>query len=436
MNKSPTFRKRIRERSSDILNNRNIRYFLGNLGIVFIFRMLSAVLNVVGLVMAARKLGVVALGDISMIQSIAYFLIIPMVFGIHISIIKYLPESDKEQERQIIGSAVICNGVLAGLFVVVFLKLSEAFSIIAHISETQWVLSIALAVVINFATISESILRAKNKFFLLSIGKLIGTSVFFVIVLASYFRSDSFNFFILALIVNFIIFTLIAWIFSRDFKLSFSLKTAKHLYRYGGITMVSVSFSTILFSSDLFIVNYFCSSYDVGMYSVYQVNVRNFFNLLFHEVFAIVFLPAIALLEKSKVYTRILSILTWLLPLAIVGNALLCITLILLYGKDYPLNWLYVAIVSISTGFHFIYWIFHSVFSVEGKRGALLCLITLGIPLPVLILISVLLTKFYGILGTMLATLVIQLVLIGTFTFVIKTQYLNRKIKSVAVVES
>lgn len=432
MTKTVALLSHVRELSSTILKNDNAKNFLSNLSTVFIFRMLSAVLNVIGLILAARKLGVIALGDISMIQSIAYFLIIPMVLGVHISIIKYLPEGkgDALQEQQIIGSAVLCNGLLTGLFVLIFLKIAETISVIAHISESQWILSVALAVAINFATMSETVLRAKNKFFLLSIAKLIGTLAFFLIVVFCYFTANSFNFFIGALIVNFVIFTVIAWAGSGVFKLSFSLKTAKTLYRYGGITMVSISFSTILFSSDLFIVNYFCSKYDVGMYSVYQVNVRNFFNLLFHEVFAIVFLPAIAQLDKSKVYTRILGMLKWLVPLAIVANAVLCIVLILLYGKDYPLNWTYVAIVSVSTGLHFIYWVFHSVFSVEGKKGAILCLLTLGIPMPLLLLLSVLFTQNLGILGTMIATLLMQLILIGTFVYIIKSRYLNQQVRT------
>lgn len=433
-------RERAGRLASGLLNNRAIASFFSNLGTVFIFRMVAAVLNIAGLILAARHLGVVALGDITLVQNIAYFLIIPMVFGIHLSTIKYYPahsdqpsEADKLQEQQIIGTIAVCNTVLVILWTALYLSVTRAMNVFGHVSATEWTLSIIFAVALNFSMVSESVLRAKQKFFLLSVAKLIGTCVFFIIVLACYTRLDTYPYFIIALIVSFVLFTLIALIGLRGSKFAFSKEMAGKLYRYGGVTMISLLFSNILFASDLFIVNYFCSSYDVGMYSVYQVNVKNFFNLLFHEVFAVVFLPTVAQLDKGRVYSLIVRLIPLLLPVAIIGNVLLCVVLLFFYGKGYPLNWTYVGLVSVSTGFHFIYWIFHSVFSMEGKKGAMMCLTVLGIPLPLLIAVYLVLTKYNGIWGTMVANLVTQCVLLGTFVLLIRFKYLKQARQTVPV---
>jgi O-antigen/teichoic acid export membrane protein len=423
--------------ASRLLDNRAVASFFSNLGIVFIFRMAAAVLNIVGLILAARQLGVVALGDIVLVQNIAYFLIIPIVFGIHISTIKYFPaapaegadkpgETEQLQERQIIGTIAVCNTVLAALWTALYLSATQAVNAYGHISAQEWALSIVFAVALNFSMVSESVLRAKQKFFLLSIAKLIGTCVFFAIVLACYTRLDTYSYFIIALIVSFALFTLIALIGLRGSRFAFSWEMARQLYRYGGVTMISLLFSNILFASDLFIVNYFCSSYDVGMYSVYQVNVKNFFNLLFHEVFAVVFLPTVAQLDKASMYRMIVKFVPLLLPAAVIGNMALCVALLFFYGKGYPLNWTYVVFVSVSTGLHFIYWIFHSVFSMEGKKGAVMCLTVLGIPLPLLIAVYIVLTKYSGIWGTMAANLITQCVLLAIFVWLVRFKYLNQ----------
>ncbi|MCD1258462.1 oligosaccharide flippase family protein [Paenibacillus athensensis] len=405
-------------------HNRDISSFFSRLSIVFIFRLLSAALNLLGLTLAARYQGVTALGDIVTVQNAAYFLIIPIVIGVPFSIIKYLPLAAPADAKRLIGSVWTWNLLLTAGFLLLYVLLAAWFSGWTHLSPLKWGLSVSLAVALNFSTVLEAVLRAQNKFFLLSASKMIGTVVFFLIVLLYAPKADNFSYFIGALVANFAIFAVIAWFGSGIRSFGFSWPMSRKLYGFGAINMVSGTLSMLLFSSDLFIVNYFCSAYDVGVYSVYQINVRNFFNLMFFEVFAVVFLPAIAHMDKIRIYKTVLRMIPWLLPLSVAANAVLCLLLLFMYGSGYTLHWTYVGFVSASTGFHFIYWVFNSVFTIEGRKGATLNLIVLGLPLPLLLLATVGLTMKFGITGTMLASLLTQLVLLGTFILFIQRRYL------------
>lgn len=410
-------------RLKDMAANAQVKRFASNLGTVFLFRFAAAILNAVGLVAAARTFGVVAVGDINIIQNAGFFLIIPMLIGVNVAIVKYLPEGDKEEQGRLIGSVLVWNSCLLILCSLLYLFPGMRLAAWLNLSPAVWIWSVLFAISVNISMVFDAILRAEEKFFLLGKARLIGTVLFFAIVLLACLLSGSFYLFIAGLIVNHLTFAVLAYRGMSVRRFRFSWRSSGKIYSYGSINMVSLGLSMVLFTSDIFIVNYFYSGYDVGIYSVYMVNVRMFFNLLFHEIFAVVFLPTVARLDKLMLYRRLMKLTPLLLPAAMLANAVLCVTLLFLFGSEYPLNWMFVALVSVGTGFHFLYWVLNSIFTVEGKKGALICLQVLGIPMPLLLITAVYLTHAYGIVGAMAASLVTQLVLIGMFIAVIRVQY-------------
>ncbi|GIQ70372.1 polysaccharide biosynthesis protein [Xylanibacillus composti] len=413
----------MQSRLRDIASNAQVKRFVSNLGTVFLFRFAAAVLNAVGLVAAARYFGVVAVGDINIIQNAGFFLIIPMLIGVNVAIVKYLPAGNAEEQGRLIGSVFVWNAALLMACSLLYLFPGMRLAEWLNLSPAVWLWSVLFAISVNISMVFDAILRAEEKFFLLGKARLIGTVLFFVIVLLACLLSGSFYLFIAALMVNHLTFAVLAYRGMSVRRFRFSWQSSRKIYSYGSINMVSLGLSMVLFTSDIFIVNYFYSGYEVGIYSVYMVNVRMFFNLLFHEIFAVVFLPTVAQMDKLMLYRRLMKLTPLILPAAMLANAVLCVTLLFLFGSEYPLNWTFVALVSIGTGFHFLYWVMNSIFTVEGKKGALICLQVLGIPMPFLLGATVYLTKLYGIAGAMAASLLTQLVLIGMFIVVIRLQY-------------
>ncbi len=418
----------IRQKSSKLIRNGEIRAFIENLGIVFIFRFTSAVLSVIGLVLAARYLGAVSVGNITMIQNTAYLLYIPMCFGINFSIIKFLPDCENEEESEkFLGSIGVWSLTLTVVSIIIYWLFHVYLNEALGFSAIQLLLTVIMAVTINYSMITEAILRSRKRFLSLGIIKMVSSLLFFAFTLIASLVLKNYYYFVYGIIIN--QFIVIIWSLKtiNIKKLRFSMKISKLAYKYGAINMVSGVLSYIMFSSDLYIVNHFCSAYDVGIYSLYQVNVKNFFNLMFHEIFAVVFLPTIVQMDTMKIYKRIKSLIPLMLPIAIIANMALSICMLLLYGRNYTINWVYVLLISVSLGFHFLYYVFNSVFTVEGKNGALLCMSVLGLPMPVLILISIALTRSLGITGELISLLVTQLTLVGMFLFIIKFKYLKNK---------
>lgn len=410
---------------SPFINKQVYRSFFNNLGIVFVFRFTTAVLSMVAIIFTVRNCGVIAMGNIVMVQNTANFLIIPIICGINSSIIKYLPLYEDKQSEEFIGSALVWNIIIAAVLSLIYILFRWGFCKITNLSADQWIYSVIMAAAINFATVFESILRAKKSFFSLGSIKMASTLVFFVIIVCSGLTLKNYSYYIVAFIINQAIFAILAIKKIGIKKVRVSIKISKIIYEYGAINMVSWILSYILFSIDLFIINYYCSNYDVGIYSLYQTNVRNIFNILFHDIFAVVFLPTIAGMNKVKIYKKIVSVIPFLLPIAVLANIAIGIVMFYLYGHNYKFSWMYIMIVAVSTAFHFVFWIFNSVFTIEGKKGALLCLTVLGIPMPLLIASNIVFIKFYGITGAMVCSLITQLVLIGVFILFIKYRFLN-----------
>ncbi|RCX20051.1 O-antigen/teichoic acid export membrane protein [Anaerobacterium chartisolvens] len=424
--------KSISQRVVILISDGNIKKFFSSLGVVFIFRFTTAALNMVSIALTVRYIGVAAMGDITMVQNAGYLLVIPIVSGINYSIIKYLPQCGIKERNEFIVSAFLANISVTALLVLAYISASELFCKITGFSTDKWVLSIIFAAALNFSMVMESVLRSQKMFFRLSCLKMVGSLFFFAIVLVCGFIMKSFYYFVIAMIINQCVFAILAF---RDIKIErmgFSMKAVRLIYSYGAINMVSWILSYALFSTDIFIVGHYCSAYDVGLYSLYHTNVRNFFNIMFHEVFAVVFLPTIAEIDKMKVYRKIIGLIPLLLPFSVLANAAFSIVMYFMYGGTYEFNWLYIGIVSISTGFHSIYWMLNSAFTVEGKRGAVLCLWVVGVPLPLLLAATVWITKSFGITGAMVSSLIAQLVLIGMFILTIKRLYLKYNISAMS----
>lgn len=409
------------------INHKFYRSFFSNLGIVFVFRFTTAVLSMVAIIFTVRNCGVIAMGNIGMVQNTANFLIIPIICGINSSIIKYLPLYEDKQNDEFIGTVLIWNTVLAIVLVTIYIIFKGIFCKITNLSTDLWIYSVILALTLNFATVFESVLRAKKSFFSLGTLKMISTIIFFAIVVVSVFKTKNYYFYIFGFIIYQAIFAVLTIKKIGIKKSGFSIKISRIIYEYGAINMVSWVLSYILFSVDLFVINHYCSTYDVGIFSLYQTNVRNIFNILFYDIFLVVFLPTIAGMDKVKIYKKIISIIPLLIPFAIITNFAIGIVLFFLYGHNYQFNLTYIILVSVSTAFHFIYLVFNSVFGMEGKKGALMCLTVLGIPMPLLIAANIVFIKFYGITGAMVCSLLTQLVLIAVIILFIKSRFLKNE---------
>ena len=399
--------------------------FVKNFGELFIYNRLASVFLMLISIMTARMLGPAEFGRIGLVGNICAFLYIPILIGANNSMYKYLPESGEDARRKLMSTAWLGNTATSVFFGGLFLLFSGVISKSIQMDPAIWRMGVFFTIVITFSNIAESFLRGQMKYSVIGKLKLLSASVFFLLILGvlpglTPGKADYSTYYLCNIISMAVFIVPAVWKAGLPLrKLSVSRDMIKQIYSLGTIVMVNMLFTAILNSSDLFIVNYFCSGRELGIYNVYQGFVKNSFTAIFFEVFAVVFLPTIAAMDKTLLYKRFNRYILWVIPVIATVTGLITAVTVLLFGRQYTLSFTYIALVSVSIGLYLVFQIYNCIFSMEGNRGAKLCLIPLGMTMPASLLLQFLLTKFWGITGAMVAVLITNLMLVLTFRAVV-----------------
>lgn len=417
-------------RTKDMIQqNDEIKKFLQNSGLVLGSKVASILITMFATVLSARVLGVESWGQLTLILSLAGFLIIPIVFGVNNAMVKFLPISNEKERQHIMSSAIIVNLCLCCSWFLIYFLFGHLILEQINIPSDFLLWIIIVTVSINFNLLSDAFLRGLKKYSDIAIYKLISTLILTSSILALYFVFDVLNpySYLICFVIHLNFFTLIAFIKCGVKKITLEKKTIRTIYSYGGITMLHWTVTSLLFSSDLFIVSYYESEFEVGIFSVYQTNVKNLFIMLLHEAFLVVFLPTIASMNLKKVYKKISKYALIILPVITLGTSMVIYILLFLYGKEYPVIWLYIILSSIGVALAVLYQVYVSVITMEGNKGALFCLMLIGIPLPLLLGTQIMLTKYWGILGTMISIIIIYAVLLIIFQIALLWRWRNNE---------
>lgn len=390
--------------------------FLKNFSIIFLLRGVSILFMSVISVIGGRSLSVDNFAKLNLIINMANFLVIPMIFGVNVSILKILPDTPKKDQPRILGIIVTCN-LLLSITLMAFYGILTPFALyFFKISTLHWMIAIVFAALLNFSLLVDSVLRYEKKVHILGLAKIISSGfilILYIITIVFYKGGNVDSFLIYNTLGQGLFFLVMLFGFKIP-KLAFSLKTVKKIYKYSFLNMSGWLVSSFLFSIDIYLLPRLTSYYDLGIYSVYQVTLKNYFNVFFHDIFAVVFLPAIIDLtnSKSETYKKIIKYSPLIFIVISLGSLVVSLITIKLFGKQYELNWLYVSLVSIGIGLYSIYSLLNSTLIIDGLKGAIISLTALLKSSILYIINIVIFTKFLGIKGTMLAFIINQLLLI------------------------
>jgi O-antigen/teichoic acid export membrane protein len=402
-----------------------IALFLRNIGVTFVFKALSLLMTLVVYVLCARELGVITWGQVALIGSVANILLIPLTFGLYNGIVKYVPVESEADSRELMGTALIANVALSALLAAVLLLSGPLVERLFGFPPSSWLPAVVLAMSINLYILTESFLRGRQQFFRLGLYKLLGSIVFLACALAALYLLGvkSLLSYVVPLIAQNLFFFFSALRGNGLRPLQVTKRALKKLFAYGFFIMLSWLVSTLLFTADLLLVAKFATEYELGVYSVYQNTIRSLCTILFHDVFAVVFLPMIAALNKRHVdrllvkYAFPIGAVVWL------GAGLVTVMLILFLGKSFPLDWLYVGLTSAGIAMNMMYLLFTSVISLDGARAARLTFLALLIPIPAVLLMEYLLVKHSGVIGGMIAVIALNAVLLIVFRTAVRWFY-------------
>lgn len=408
--------------------------FLKNFGKLFIYNRLASVFLMFISIMTARLLGPAEFGRIGLVGNICAFLYIPILFGANNSMYKYLPESSEEQRQKLMGTAWLGNITTSVFFGGMFLLFTGVISKSIQIEPAIWRMGVFFTIMLTFSNIAESFLRGQMMYSAIGKLKLFSAGIFFLLTLVLFLGltpgKPDFSTYYLCNIVSMASFTILAvWKAGLSLrKLSISWDMTKQIYSLGTIVMVNMLFTAILNSSDLFIVNYFYPGPELGIYNVYQGFVKNSFTAIFFEVFAVVFLPTIAGMDKPALYQKFNRYVYWFIPVIAIITGLITAVTVLLFGRQYTLSFTYTTLVSVSIGLYSVFQMYNCIFSMEGNQGAKLCLIPLAVTMPFSLALQFWLTKSWGITGAMVAVLITNLMLVLIFKAVVAYRYRRKAV--------
>ncbi len=408
--------------------------FLRHVSVVFAFKAMSLALTLVVYVLCVRELGAALWGQVALVTSVAGVLLIPLTFGLYNGVVKYVPVSSAADSKAIMGTALAGNLVISTLAAGLLVLAGPTVERIAGLPYAHWLWAVALAMSINLYILAESFLRGQQKFYLVgsykfyaSIALLLGTAA----ILYAW-QIKSMAAYLLPFIAYHLLFFIGALPKSGVWPLRVSGQAWRLLLGFGLFNMLTWLCSTVLFTSDLYFIARFGTDYETGVYSVYQNNIRALCTILFHDVFAVVFLPMIASRDKRQVDRMAVNYSIPIFLAICAGVAMLTACLVLLLGKSIPLHGGYIALTAAGSAMNMMYLLFTSILSLDGVRAAKLAWVSLLLPMPLLLGLQYVCVQQWGVMGGMVSVVIVNALLVLSFRLAIHYFYPVQQAANVA----
>jgi len=247
-----------------------MREFLKNLSWSFFGGVMAAGIMFVVNIFAGRFLGPVEYGKYNLILLMSQFFIIPMIFGMDVSVLRKIAKAEDENEtRRLLSGAVFFVGTLTLIVAAtVFLNVEFVSNIFSAKSSFVFI-AIIFSIVLTLKTLFDGIIKGlyffKLQSVIRSIEALITALIFFVlyIVLKNY----------LSLIYSAIVaglFVSIVYAFKlKHFFEKPDIDSIKKLLKYSRFVIASSLVAIIMGYGDRFVVNKYFGTEELGIYSAY-----------------------------------------------------------------------------------------------------------------------------------------------------------------------
>jgi len=398
----------IGEKTSVEINHffRNIIYvsigtFLGS-GCFFIFN-----------ISAGRILGPTQYGKFALINSIAMFMSVPMIFGISTSMVKYNSEKkDISRGKKIISTSYILLSIFTAISLCIYYLFSNMIADYFLTSNELIYLSMIFAFSYVLNTISIDTLRGLHELKIVSIIR----SAFGIILLLSLAITVLFGNFSLKTMLGS---TYVAYLLTslltlplvyKYFKLEFSISWAKELLEYGTFGLFSNTAFILYTNVGKILINKYMLVDQLGIYSAYTTSSTSIFGV-FSVILMTVLFPTLSKYEdKTMVVKKINKFIPYIVSLGILFAITTLYLTLSLFGEKYPLNFLLILFFSVASVLYLCYEIYAWTFNSIGIRGIKLTMFGTTTVAVVNLVLSLYLIPRYGLHGAIGATAIAYLI--------------------------
>jgi O-antigen/teichoic acid export membrane protein len=335
--------------------------FLKNMSLSFVGGIIAFATLFLVNILAARFLGPEEYGRYMFFASIATAFSIFLVLEADAGISYSLSRAKREGQSKIISSIVFLFLIISLLFTsFVFLFKEQFLSFLNYFIETDnntIFFIIGLAVIFSLKRLQEGILRGKKLFLPQLIIKILEAFSVLVIFFAIYKLfgvNKYFDYFQAVFWGSFIAIFGTIIILRKDISFfKISLSSVKSIYKYSRLGFINSIATLILKNADKFLVIAFFDIKTVGIYAAYYT-VSILPAARINQLFINVYFPSISSgVNKKALYEKIKKTLKIsFIPIFFIAIFFIY-TLILLFGSKYPINYLWIILLSVYVAIHF-----------------------------------------------------------------------------------
>lgn len=408
------------------INNKEF-LFIKNISFISIGGLVSSVFLFLVNFTASRWYGPSEYGKYSMVIYLSNFLVIPMIVGINTSLVNHLSKTKESHQRNILKDNALAIVVIFSIIstFTIFL-LVHPISQFFNISQPMLIVGTIYCLFLTFKLFCEAYL--KGNLFFIQISKLeIATSI--IVFLAFFFQKQfnttpSYIYLTVSLTLGLSTYVLISFIHILKnfsfFNLNFS--TINKLLSYSKFAILGSVSGLIMGNVDKLILNRTLGFQEIGLYSVY-LNASTIFSSIFFPLFLVVFFPTMSQISNKKnVLSKIVKIFTVIFLPTLFLNIISIFLYIYLLGQNYQLNYYYIILFSFQNITFLLantlWWLLNSI----GSQGIKFSSIT-GIPIGILnIILSIVLTKYFGVTGVITSSIITSSLMIYIARYKILSQ--------------
>jgi O-antigen/teichoic acid export membrane protein len=320
----------------------DVEQFIKNLSFVGAGTILASAFSFPFNILAGRLLGPSEYGLFTLVQSVAMFMIIPMLLGFHTALVKYNAERiDLPRQRAIISTTYILVALFTAISVVVYVVFDDTIAGIFSISGQGYYLAILFAVLFVVYTLSTETLRSLHMIRSYSQLKPFFTAIMLFSFLAFFFvfKISSFISPLFSMLLAYAVMAGVALMLLRNYlRPEFHKEWARTLHRYSIFTLMAGTSAILYLNVGKIIINMYMPVSNVGIYWAYNYSFTTII-VLVSSIFLTVFFPvASRSANKGMLFERVNKIAILYI---VVGWPFVAVTgsiLLRLYGKSYPFD--------------------------------------------------------------------------------------------------
>lgn len=292
---------------------------------------------------AGRFLGPEEYGRYALTLSIASIMMIPMLFGLNTSMIKFGSGTIGKERSSVLatGTVLVVSLAVASSFVFWLVEplVTEHWPIVGAL----WVWAIILALGLVMQYLADAFFRSLKAFQLQSMWLIIGAVTLLIALLALFFFAENHTFraYVSATVISYGVLLIGATIlFVRHASFTdVSRPRALELGHFGFYAMFGSIVGTLIMNVDRLMIGSFLGESSVGVYMAYSI-AATVIILKLTEVFLNVFFPTVSSMDRAQ---KAVLFVKMQRPLALTFIFLVFLTVIstvftlFLFGEDYPI---------------------------------------------------------------------------------------------------